>query len=161
MLFSQYVSEVGYLAKLVKLEDLNLSYNDLTTIAELGGAAKLRNLQVQKNKLRSLGGIEKLRQLRRLHVESAGSGRTTGLSTRRTACTTRSTLCGTMQRVCWPPSTPMGESVRTGLPPLAAAPRATSELFSSRTRADVAADGECGTSGTRRLRGIRPPRAHG
>ena len=64
----QYVSEVGILSTLVELEDLNLSFNDLTSISELGGAAQLERLLVMHNKLRSLDGVDKMRRLRTLHA---------------------------------------------------------------------------------------------
>ncbi len=65
----QYVSEVGYLSKLLELEDLNLSFNDLTSIAELGGAARLDRLLVQHNKLVSLDGVDQMLRLRSLRAQ--------------------------------------------------------------------------------------------
>lgn len=53
----------------MELEDLNLSFNDLTSIAELGGAARLDRLLVQHNKLVSLDGIDQMLRLRALRAQ--------------------------------------------------------------------------------------------
>lgn len=48
---------------------MNLSFNDLTSIAELGGAARLNRLLVQHNKLVSLDGVDQMPQLRALRAQ--------------------------------------------------------------------------------------------
>jgi hypothetical protein len=101
--------------------------------------------------------------VRPLQVGSAGSMRPTGLDSRRATCrsrdTPRCTTPGTAQRCCRSGVLrsrvlPMGVSVRAAGDGGLDAPRATSELLSSRSLAAVGAEGDCGTSGTSRLLGL-------
>ena len=65
----QYVSELGYVARLANLEELNVSFNDLASVDDLHNNARLERLQVRNNDLQSLRGVEGCPELRQLRAQ--------------------------------------------------------------------------------------------
>ena len=70
-LANKYVHELGFVAKMRHLRDLNLAFNELESIDDLRrNNTELRRLNVAHNKLRSLAGTETMTQLRSIRASN-------------------------------------------------------------------------------------------
>ena len=66
---SRYIDDLGYIAKLTKLQDVNFAFNDLRALGDgLQRCKGLRALNVMHNQLHNLNGVQGLAALRCLRA---------------------------------------------------------------------------------------------
>ena len=68
ILANKFVHELGFIAKMSELEDLNLAFNELASIEDLARNVSLECLNVAHNRLGSLDGVAPLVRLRSLNA---------------------------------------------------------------------------------------------